>query len=111
METRAAGVTVSVVLPLMAPSVAVMVVGPVPAVLARPLEPAALLIVATEVIEEARRCAETGEPKVILTALCGHGHFDMAAYERYLSGEMTDFDLSQERIDAALRNLPGVPGA
>ncbi len=46
------------------------------------------------VIEEARRCTESGEPKVILTALCGHGHFDMAAYERYLSGEMTDFELS-----------------
>ena len=45
---------------------------------------------------------------MILTALCGHGHFDMAAYETYLSGEMTDFDLSQERIDAAIANLPAV---
>jgi tryptophan synthase beta chain len=57
-------------------------------------------------IEEARRCAETGESKVILTALCGHGHFDMSAYDRYLSGEMEDFDLDQERIDAALTRLP-----
>ena len=57
-------------------------------------------------IEEARRCAETGEPKVILTALCGHGHFDMAAYDRYLSGQMDDLELSQERIDAALTRLP-----
>ena len=38
-----------------------------------------------------------------------HGHFDMAAYERYLSGEMTDFELSQERIDQALTHLPAVP--
>jgi tryptophan synthase beta chain len=60
------------------------------------------------VIEEAKRCTESGEPKVILTALCGHGHFDMAAYERYLSGEMTDFELSQERIDDALTRLPVV---
>ena len=45
---------------------------------------------------------------MILTALCGHGHFDMAAYERYLSGEMVDYDLSQERIDQALANLPRV---
>src|ERR1700684_3277969 len=60
------------------------------------------------VIEEAKRCAESGEEKVILTALCGHGHFDMVAYERYLSGEMTDFDLPQDRIDAALANLPPV---
>ncbi|HTB56069.1 MAG TPA: TrpB-like pyridoxal phosphate-dependent enzyme [Trebonia sp.] len=63
------------------------------------------------VVEEAKRCAETGEEKVILTALCGHGHFDMTAYERYLSGEMTDYDLPQERIDAAIADLPVVPGA
>src|SRR5215510_11024364 len=60
------------------------------------------------VIEEAKRCTESGEQKVILTALCGHGHFDMAAYERYLSGEMEDFELSQERIDDALTRLPKV---
>ena len=60
-------------------------------------------------IEEAKRCTETGEPKVILTALCGHGHFDMVAYEKYLTGEMVDFDLPQERIDAAIAKLPAVP--
>ena len=32
------------------------------------------------------RCKETGEEKVILTALCGHGHFDLAAYDAYLLG-------------------------
>ncbi len=57
-------------------------------------------------IEEAKTCAETGEEKVILTALCGHGHFDMSAYQRYLSGEMTDFELPEDRIDAALTALP-----
>src|SRR6202012_5276908 len=61
--------------------------------------------------EEAKKCAETGEEKVILTALCGHGHFDMLAYERYLSGEMTDFELPQDRIDTALASLPTIPGA
>jgi tryptophan synthase beta chain len=66
-------------------------------------EPTHALAVA---IEEARRCAETGEAKVILTALCGHGHFDMAAYDRYLSGQMDDLELSQERIDTALTRLP-----
>jgi tryptophan synthase beta chain len=60
------------------------------------------------VIEEAKRCAESGEQKVLLTALCGHGHFDMVAYESYLSGEMTDFDLPQDRIDAAIAALPQV---
>ncbi|MBB6349729.1 tryptophan synthase beta chain [Nonomuraea muscovyensis] len=60
-----------------------------------------------ETIAEALRCKETGEPKVILTALCGHGHFDLAAYDRYLSGAMEDFALPQERIDEALTTLPG----
>jgi len=63
------------------------------------------------VVDEAKRCAETGEEKVILTALCGHGHFDMTAYELYLSGEMTDYDLPQDRIDAAIAGLPAVPGS
>ncbi|MFE3225410.1 TrpB-like pyridoxal phosphate-dependent enzyme [Nocardia sp. NPDC059228] len=60
------------------------------------------------VIEEARRCTESGEEKVLLTALCGHGHFDMTAYERYLAGEIPDFELPQPRIDAALAGLPTV---
>ena len=58
------------------------------------------------VVEEAKKCAESGEEKVILTALCGHGHFDMVAYERYLAGDMVDFELPQDRIDTALRDLP-----
>ncbi|MEV6101076.1 TrpB-like pyridoxal phosphate-dependent enzyme [Nocardia sp. NPDC051981] len=60
------------------------------------------------VIEEAKRCSESGEEKVLLTALCGHGHFDMTAYERYLAGEIPDFELPQSRIDAALVGLPTV---
>ncbi|MEC3920655.1 TrpB-like pyridoxal phosphate-dependent enzyme [Nocardia sp. CDC160] len=60
------------------------------------------------VIEEAKRCTASGEDKVLLTALCGHGHFDMTAYERYLADEIPDFDLSQPRIDAALSTLPAV---
>jgi tryptophan synthase beta chain len=69
-------------------------------------EPALAL---ASVIEEARHCAETGEEKVILAAVCGHGHFDMAGYERHLLGELEDHEVPQERIDAALDNLPVVP--
>ncbi|WP_214325518.1 TrpB-like pyridoxal phosphate-dependent enzyme [Nonomuraea sediminis] len=58
-----------------------------------------------ETIAEALRCKESGQEKVILTALCGHGHFDLAAYDRYLSGEMEDYDLPQEKIDDALARL------
>lgn len=60
-----------------------------------------------ETIAEALRCKESGEEKVILTALCGHGHFDLAAYDRYLNGELTDYALPQDRIDQALTELPG----
>ncbi|MEW9530059.1 TrpB-like pyridoxal phosphate-dependent enzyme [Microbispora sp. NPDC049125] len=58
-------------------------------------------------IAEALRCAESGEEKVILTAVCGHGHFDLPAYERHLAGRLEDFTLPQDRIDAALSHLPG----
>jgi pyridoxal-phosphate dependent TrpB-like enzyme len=61
-----------------------------------------------ETIAEALRCKETGEEKVIVTALCGHGHFDLSAYDRYLSGAMEDFELPQERVEAALAHLPKV---
>jgi tryptophan synthase beta chain len=60
-------------------------------------------------IEEALRCKETGESKVILTALCGHGHLDLAAYDAYLSGEMTDRDLDDTAIEHAMEALPTVP--
>ncbi|KWX01110.1 TrpB-like pyridoxal phosphate-dependent enzyme [Carbonactinospora thermoautotrophica] len=57
-------------------------------------------------IEEALRCKETGEEKVILTAVCGHAHLDLPAYGRYLAGEMEDLELTSERIEAALATLP-----
>ncbi|MCO8270216.1 TrpB-like pyridoxal phosphate-dependent enzyme [Actinoplanes sp. TRM 88003] len=60
-------------------------------------------------IEEALRCKETGESKVILTALCGHGHLDLPAYGKFLSGEMADHALSGEAVAAAQSRLPAVP--
>ncbi|MGH3355716.1 MAG: TrpB-like pyridoxal phosphate-dependent enzyme [Nocardioidaceae bacterium] len=59
-------------------------------------------------VREARRCAETGEEKVILTALCGHGHFDLSAYDDYLSGRLVDEEVPDERFAAALRGIPEV---
>jgi tryptophan synthase beta chain len=59
-------------------------------------------------IREALACKESGEEKVILTALCGHGHLDLASYEQYLTGEMVDLDLSDEAIAAAMANVPVV---
>jgi tryptophan synthase beta chain len=57
-------------------------------------------------IREARACKESGEAKVIVTALCGHGHLDLAAYEKYLAGEMVDFELPDEAITAAMADVP-----
>jgi tryptophan synthase beta chain len=57
-------------------------------------------------IREAQACKESGEEKVIVTALCGHGHLDLAAYETYLSGEMVDFELPDEAITAAMADVP-----
>jgi tryptophan synthase beta chain len=60
-------------------------------------------------IEEAVRCKETGEPKVILTALCGHGLLDLPAYGHFLAGDMVDRELSDEALAAAMAALPVVP--
>ena len=57
-------------------------------------------------IEEALRCKETGEEKVILTALCGHGLLDLTAYESFLAGQVTDFDLPAQALQDALSGLP-----
>ena len=57
-------------------------------------------------IREAKRCKETGEEKVILTALCGHGHLDLAAYENYLAGKMVDYDLTDKELADAMASVP-----
>ena len=59
-------------------------------------------------IREALACKESGEEKVILTALCGHGHFDMAAYDAFLGGRMVDEELTEERFAEPLTRLPQV---
>jgi tryptophan synthase beta chain len=57
-------------------------------------------------IREANRCKESGESKTILTALCGHGHLDMAAYEAYLAGTMQDLDFPEEELREAMAGVP-----
>ncbi|WP_370966943.1 TrpB-like pyridoxal phosphate-dependent enzyme [Amycolatopsis sp. cg9] len=57
-------------------------------------------------IQEALRCKETGEEKVILTALCGHAHLDLPAYGAYLAGDMVDNELSAATLEASLAALP-----
>ncbi|MDP6980382.1 MAG: TrpB-like pyridoxal phosphate-dependent enzyme [Myxococcota bacterium] len=60
------------------------------------------------VMDEALRCKETGESKVLLFNLSGHGHFDMSAYDRYLAGDLVDYEYPQEAIEEAMERLPQV---
>jgi len=62
-------------------------------------------------IDEALKCKESGESKTILIAHSGHGHFDMAAYDAYLSGILTDYEYPEEKVKEALTHLPEVPAA
>jgi len=59
-------------------------------------------------IDEALRCKETGEKKVIAFNLSGHGHFDMASYAAYFNGELQDYEYPREAIDEAMAHLPQV---
>ena len=61
------------------------------------------------VIEEAEAARQAGESRVILLNLCGHGHFDMSAYEAYLAGELEDPEFSDADMEAALERLPDAP--
>jgi tryptophan synthase beta chain len=60
-------------------------------------------------VDEALRCKQTGESKCIVFNFSGHGYFDLASYDKYLAGELKDFELPQSEIDEALRQLPPVP--
>ncbi len=56
-------------------------------------------------IREANKCKETGEKKVILFNLSGHGLIDMAAYDQYLSGDLTNYALTDEDIAENLAKI------
>ena len=49
---------------------------------------------------------EAGERRIILFNLCGHSHFDLAAYEQYLAGELVDLEHSEEEIERAVASIP-----
>src|SRR4051812_29832008 len=60
-------------------------------------------------IEEAEQAREAGEERTILLNLCGHGHFDLAAYDAYLAGTLEDPEFSEADMEAALARLPETP--
>lgn len=55
---------------------------------------------------EALKCKESGESKTIVFNLCGHGHFDLAAYDSFMSNKLEDFDYPEEAIQRSLEKLP-----
>ncbi len=59
-------------------------------------------------VDEALRAKEAGEGRTILFGLSGHGHFDLAAYDRYHAGQLEDYEHPQDAIDAALAGLPSL---
>jgi tryptophan synthase beta chain len=60
-------------------------------------------------IDEAVRCKEEGVSKAILFNLCGHGHFDMQAYQDYFAGKLVDQEYDEAELAMALAGLPSVP--
>lgn len=59
-------------------------------------------------IDEALRAKASGEKKVIVFGLSGHGHFDMMAYDAYHRGQLQDFEYPAEKVDEAMTHLPKV---
>ena len=56
-------------------------------------------------VREALKCKEEGASRTILFNLCGHGHFDMAAYEAYFGGKLEKHELTQDEIDRSIAEL------
>jgi tryptophan synthase beta chain len=59
-------------------------------------------------VDAALECREAGTPQVILFCLSGHGHFDLTAYDDYLSGKLEDFDYTAEDLAKGLATVPKI---
>jgi tryptophan synthase beta chain len=57
----------------------------------------------------ARAADEEGRERTILFNLSGHGHFDLAAYDAYLAGELEDVALPEDEIERALKAIEPLP--
>ena len=58
---------------------------------------------------EAEKAKQSGEPTVILTALCGHGFLDLSAYEDFLADALVDESTDPSRFEASMAGIPAVP--
>ncbi len=61
-------------------------------------------------MQEALACKESGQAKTIVFNLCGHGHFDLTAYDSFLNGQLEDYDYPEEAIQESLKRLPQLSG-
>jgi len=59
-------------------------------------------------IDEALEAKKTGEKKVILFNLSGHGNFDLSAYNAYNTGQLEDYDVPEEAIATIQQRLPKI---
>ena len=59
-------------------------------------------------IDAALECKQKGESKTILFNLCGHGYFDMSAYDDYLNGNMADDIIDEDGISKSISQIPEV---
>lgn len=59
-------------------------------------------------IDEALLAKESGEEKVILFCLSGHGYFDFTAYDNYFNGNLEDIDYSVKDVEESLKKLPQI---
>ncbi len=57
------------------------------------------------VIDEALKCKETGEERVLLFLLCGHGYFDMQAFDDYLQGKLPRYEYPKDKVQKAMKKL------
>ncbi len=60
------------------------------------------------VMDEALRCKQSGKAEVIAFGNSGHGHFDLTSYQKYMTGELEDFEYPEEKIQEALAQLPEI---
>jgi tryptophan synthase beta chain len=59
-------------------------------------------------VSEALKCRKTGEEKVILFNLSGHGNLDLGAYDEYFEGKLSDFEYPDSKIRESLTHLPKI---
>ncbi len=57
------------------------------------------------VIRKAKECKESGESKTILFNMCGHGNFDMLAYQDYFAGNLKKHEMTQSEVDEATSKI------